>query len=84
MQYEANKDITLAETRIRFDVNGQCVDTPARAVLRMLPSPKLVIKCDFDLKNSNIKIADLQQPYITATTLDQQTEFIVGPTTATG
>jgi len=78
MQHKANKDITLEKTRIRFDVNGQSVDRPAEATLRMLPSPKLVIKCDFDLKNSNIKIADLQQPYITATILDQQTEFIVG------
>lgn len=78
MQYEANKEIPLAQTRIRFDVKGRCVDRPAEAVLRMLPSPKLVIRCDFDLKNSNVKIADLQQPYITATVLDQQTEFIVG------
>lgn len=78
MQYEANENIALAQTRIRFDVNGHCVDRPAEAVLRMLPSPKLVIKCDFDLKNSNVKMADLQQSYITATVLDQQTEFIVG------
>ncbi len=78
MQYKANENIALAQTRIRFDVKGQCVDGPAEAVLRMLPSPKLVIRCDFDLKNSNVKIADLQQPYITATIHDQETDLIVG------
>ena len=78
MQYEANEAIPLGETRIRFDVNGQCVDTPAKAVLRMLPSPRLVIKCDLDLRNSNVGLADFQQDYVTATIQDQETEFIVG------
>ncbi len=78
MQYEANKDITLGETRIRFDVNGQCVDRPAEAVLRMLPSPRLVIKCDLDLRESNVRVADFQQDYVTATVHDQETGLIVG------
>ena len=78
MQYEANKDITLAETRIRFDVNGQCVDTPARVILRMLPKPRLVIKCDLDLRNLDIGPADFQQDYVTATVHDHKSEFIVG------
>ena len=78
MQYKANEAILLAQTRIRFDVNGQCVDAPAKAILRMLPSPSLVIKCEVDLKNSDVGVADIQQSYITATILDQQTEFIVG------
>ncbi len=78
MQYKANEAIPLAQTRIRFDVNGQCVDRPAEAVLRMLPSPRLVIKCDLDLRNSNVGLADFQQDYVTATVHDQETEFIVG------
>ena len=78
MQYEANEEIQLAQTRIRFDVSGQCVDRPAQVILRMLPSPRLVIKCDLDLRDSDIGPADFQQSYITATILDQQTEFIVG------
>ena len=78
MQYRANEEIPLGETRIRFDVNGQCVDRPAKAILRMLPSPRLVIKCDLDLRNSNVGVADFQQDYVTATVHDQETEFIVG------
>ena len=78
MQYKANEEIPLAQTRIRFDVKGQCVDRPAEAVLRMLPSPKLVIKCDLDLKNSDAGPGDFQQDYVTATIHDKQTEFIVG------
>ncbi len=78
MQYKANKDIALGETRIRFDVNGQCVDRPAEAVLRMLPSPRLVIKCDLDLRESNVRVADFKQDYVTATVHDQETELIVG------
>ncbi len=78
MQYKANKDIALAQTRIRFDVRGQCVDTPARVILRMMPSPRLVIKCDLDLRNSDIGPADFQQDYVTATVHDQETELIVG------
>ena len=78
MQYKANKDIALGETRIRFDVNGQCVDGPAKAILRMLPSPRLVIKCDLDLRESNVRVADFQQDYVTATVHDQETELIVG------
>ncbi len=78
MQYKANRDITLGETRIRFDVNGQGVDRPAEAILRMLPSPRLVIKCDLDLHDSNAGLADFQQGYVTATIHDYTTEFIVG------
>ena len=78
MQYPANEPIELTQTQIRFDVNGQCVDRPAKAILRMLPSPRLVIKCDLDLRNSNVGLADFQQDYVTATILDQQTELIVG------
>lgn len=78
MQFKANKDIALAQTRIRFDVRGQCVDTPARVILRMLPKPQLVIKCDLDLRNSDIGLADFQQDYVTATVHDQETELIVG------
>lgn len=78
MQFKANKDIALGETRIRFDVNGQCVDRPAEAILRMLPSPRLVIKCDLDLHDSNAGLADFQRCYVTATIHDYTTEFIVG------
>lgn len=78
MQYKANNDIALAQTRIRFDVNGQCVDRPAEAILRMLPSPRLVIKCNLDLRNSDIGLADFQQDYVTATVHDQETKLIVG------
>ena len=78
MQYEANKNIALGETRIKFDVNGQCVDRPAKAILRMLPSPRLVIKCDLDLHNSDVGLADFQQGYVTATIHDYKTEFTVG------
>ena len=78
MQYKANEAIPLAQTRIRFDVNGQCVDRPAEAVLRMLPSPRLVIKCDLDLRNLDGGVADMKQSYMTATIHDQETEFIVG------
>ena len=78
MQYPTNEPIELAQTRIKFDVNGQCVERLAKAVLRMLPSPRLVIKCDLDLRNSNVGVAAFKQDYITATILDQQTEFIVG------
>ena len=78
MQYKANKDIALGETRIKFDVNGQCVDRPAEAILRMLPSPRLVIKCDLDLRESYVRVADFQQDYVTATVHDQETKLIVG------
>ena len=78
MQYEANKEIPFGETRIRFDVNGQSVDTPAEVVLRMLPSPRLVIKCDVDLKNSHVEPGELQQGRVTATIHDQKTEFVIG------
>ena len=78
MQCKANETLPLAQTRIRFDVNGQCVDTPAEAILRMLPSPSLVIKCEVDLKNSNVGPGDLQQDSVTATIHDQKTEFIIG------
>ena len=78
MQYEANKEIPLGETRIRFDVDGQSVDTPAEVVLRMLPSPKLVINCDVDLKNSNVGPGELQPGRVTATIHDQKTEFVIG------
>ncbi len=78
MQYEANEEIQLAQTRIRFDVSGQCVDRPAQVILRMLPSPRLVIKCDVDLRNSNVGPGELQQGRVTATIHDQKTEFVIG------
>ena len=78
MQYKANEAIPLAQTHIRFDVDGQRVDTPARAILRMLPRPRLVIKCDLDLHNLDVGLADFQQGYVTATIHDHKTEFIVG------
>ena len=78
MQHKANEAISLAQTRIRFDVKGHCVDSPARVILRLLPRPRLVIKCDLDSQNSNVGLADFQQDYVTATIHDQETEFIVG------
>ncbi|MDE0071897.1 MAG: hypothetical protein OXO48_19450 [Caldilineaceae bacterium] len=78
MQFKANEEIRLTQTRIRLDVNGQCVDGPAQVILRMLPRPRLVIKCDLDLRDLDAGPADFQRSYITATVLDQQREFIVG------
>ena len=78
MQYKANEEIQLAQTRIRFDVSGQCVDGPAQVILRMLPSPRLVIKCDVDLKHSHVGPGELQQGRVTATIHDQKTEFVIG------
>ena len=78
MQYEANKAITLAKTRIRFDVKGQCVDSPAKVILRLLPRPRLVIKCELDLHNLDVGLSDFQQESVTATIHDQVMEFIVG------
>ena len=78
MQHEANKAIALANTRIRFDVKGQCVDLPANVILRMLPRPRLVIKCELDLHNLDVGLSDFQQESVTATIHDQVMEFIVG------
>ncbi len=78
MQYEANKPIPLAQTRIRFDVSDNSVDRPAKVALRMLPDPRLVIECDLDLHNSNVSLLDFQQDYVTATIHNQKIEFIVG------
>lgn len=78
MQHRANETIPLAQTQIRFEFNGQRVDTPAKAVLRMLPSPRLVIKCDLDLHNLDVGLADFQQDYVTATIHDHKADFIVG------
>ncbi len=78
MQHKANETIPLAQTQIRFDINGQRVDTPAKAVLRMLPSPRLVIKCNLDLHDFDVGLADFQQDYVTATIHDHKADFIVG------
>jgi len=78
MQHRANETIPLAQTQIRFEFNGQRVDTPAKAVLRMLPSPRLVIKCDLDLHDFDVGLADFQQDYVTATIHDHKADFTVG------
>ena len=78
MQYPTNELIELADTRIKFEVYGQCVDTPAKVILRMLPRPRLVIKCDVDSRNSDVRPGDFQHDYVTATIHDHKAEFIVG------
>ena len=81
MKYEANAPITLTETNIVFDVNGEQVKMPAKAILRLLPEPGLVIECHDSLTADNLRLQNLSfgdNDYITASILDQKSEFIVG------
>ena len=81
MKYEANAPITLTETNIVFDVNGEQVKMPAKAILRLLPEPGLVIECQDSLTADNLRLQNLSfgdNDYITASILDQKSEFIVG------
>ncbi len=81
MKYEANAPITLTETNIVFDVNGEQVKMPAKAILRLLPEPGLVIECQDSLTADNLRLQNLSfgdNDYITASIFDQKSEFIVG------
>ena len=78
MLYAANEEIPLADTRIKFDLNGQNVDCPAKAVLHLLPNPRLALCCNLDLREANFKPGDFGNASITATLHDQETDFIAG------
>ncbi len=77
MMYEPNAPITLAETKIAFEVHGGVVEMPAKAILRLLPDPALVIECKDNLTAENIFLTDVKNKYITAPILGLKTDFII-------
>ncbi len=77
MTYEPNAPIDLTETVIRFDVDGAQIEMPARAILRLLPNPRLVIECVEGLSEEYMQL-DFTQSHITASLFDTKTEFIIG------
>lgn len=79
MTYEPNSPITLSETVIRLDVCGEPIEMPARAILRLLPKPRLVIECVKDLSTKYMQI-DVTQSHITASLLDAAIDFVIGQT----
>ena len=54
MDYEPNTPITFADTNISVDIAGHPVEMPAKAILRMLPEPSLVIQCQDALTPENV------------------------------
>lgn len=82
MTYEVNAPIDLAETVIRLDVDGAQIDMPARAIMRLLPSPRLVIECAEGLSDEHMQL-DVTQSHITASLFDTKTEFVIRQTALT-
>ena len=82
MTYEANVPITFGETTIQFDVYGELIELPAKAVLRLLPSPRLVIECIGGPSMEHMQL-DATQSHITASLFDVRTEFVIGQTVLT-
>ena len=82
MTYEANAPIALAETVIRLDVDCAQIELPARAILRLLPSPRLVIECAKDLSAEHMQL-DLTQSHMTASLFEGETDFVIGQTNLT-
>ena len=82
MTYKANTPIALAQTAIRFEVCGEHIEMPAKAFLRLLPSPRLVIECTQGLSAKHMQL-DVTQSYITASLFDTREEFIMGQTALT-
>ena len=72
MTYEANAPITFGETTIQFEVYGELIELPAKAVLRLLPSPRLVIECTGGLSMEHMQL-DATQSHITASLFDART-----------
>ena len=75
MDYEPNTPITLADTNISVDIAGHPVEMPAKAILRMLPEPSLVIQCQDALTPENVRIP--QEDYIVGSIFDLETDFII-------
>ena len=82
MTYKANAPIVLAETVIRFEVCGEHIEMPAKALLRLLPSPRLVIECAEGLSAKHMQLG-VTRSYITASLFDVREEFVVGQTALT-
>ena len=76
MTYEPNTPIALAETVIRLDVDGAQMEMSAMAIMRLLPSPHLVIECAEGLSEEHMQL-DVTQSHITASLFDTRTEFII-------
>ena len=82
MAYEANKPISLRRTTIRLEVNGKHIELPATAILRLLPSPRLVIECAEGLSAELIEL-DVTQSQVTASLFDTTQELVMRQTVLT-
>ena len=80
MTYEPNSPITLAETVIQFDYGGVPLEMPAKALLRLSPSPRLVIECADRLHAEHMQLGILQSQ-LTASLFDTKIDFLVGQAT---
>jgi hypothetical protein len=82
--YVSNNPITLAETVVQFDVCGELIEMPSKALLRLSPSPRLVIECTDGLSTENIQL-DVSRSPVTVSLFNTKIEsFIVGRTVRVG
>ena len=73
--YGSNNPITLAETVVQFDVCGEPIEMPSKALLRLLPSPRLVIECTDSLSTENEQLAS--QSNVIASVLNTKIESLI-------
>ena len=80
--YEANVPITVGRNNYSVRRLRRAIELPARAVLRLLPSPRLVIECIGGPSTVHMQL-DTTQSHITASLFDVRTEFVIGQTVLT-
>ena len=74
--YEPNNPITLAEAAIPLDLRGELIEVPAKAILRLSPSPRLVIECTDGLSTENIQF-DVSRSPVTVSLFNTKVEFFI-------
>ena len=73
MTYGSENSITLAETLIELDVCGGLIEVPANVLLRLSPSPRLVIECSDSLNMGTMQLDASPSP-VTATLFNTKIE----------
>ena len=74
--YEPNNPITLAEATILLDLRGELVEVPAKTILRLSPSPRVVIECTDGLSTGNIQV-DISWSPVTVSLFNTKAEFFI-------
>ena len=74
--YGPNSPIALAEAAIQLDLCGEPIEVPAKAILRLSPSPRLVIECADGLSTENIQL-DPSRSSVTVSLFNSKVEFFI-------